>query len=729
MGKRIAILCMSLNIGGAETHIFELARGLKQKGHDVTVFSNGGVYAEAMEQAGIRHICAPLNKKSPAALFTSYRLIKRECKKNRPSVIHSHTRISNYVGGMVGRRLGIPLVTTVHFNFKVNSLIRLFSRWGCRALAVSEDLKEYLVQNYRYNPDHVGLTVNGIDVRRFSRRDSAAFRAGLGIEPDQKMILMVSRLDKEAAVHVAHFLRLAPMIHQRDPKIRLVIVGDGKIREELSRQAEEYNRACGERFILMQGGRTNIDDYTAAADLFVGVSRSALEAMSSSVPTILLGNLGYLGLYSEAVRQPCIETNLTCRGYEFPPDQTIISLVLECLNGKDLTFNIRDGRRLVEECYSIEAMVATNEKMYELASDDQRPLDYMISGYYGSDNFGDNLTLRCLMEHLENNRGSVLTHNIHNTYVPEKVLKVHRFNLPKISRLMRKTKVFLLGSGSILQDSTSSRSFFYYYFITKMAIRRHCKTLLYANGIGPIIREQNKKRAAWLLNQVDFITVRDQESIDLLRQLKVQKPAVLTADDSFSFDFSSIAPHPPVPGAEGKTIVGVNFKLDSGTPTAVIQDLGEGLSILAEKYNLFYYLLPFHFSQDYMQLQRLHRLLPENSYIVEATSEPRQLAPYFSATQYQIFERLHAQIMATMLGTPFLPIHYDPKNYALMTQIGLSDYLLSHAELSGDNLVRGFEKILTDQDIIRAKLADYTQKAREKTSLNKKYLKQMIKDY
>ena len=152
MGKQIAILCMSLNIGGAETHIYELARGLTAKGHKVTLFSNGGVYAEALEQEAIRHIRTPLHKKSLAAMWTSYRTLLREFKRNRPSVVHSHTRISNFIGGLVCKKLGIPMVTTVHGRFKVNRLFRLFSNWGCRALAVSEDLKQYLIENYRFNP-------------------------------------------------------------------------------------------------------------------------------------------------------------------------------------------------------------------------------------------------------------------------------------------------------------------------------------------------------------------------------------------------------------------------------------------------------------------------------------------------------------------------------------------------------------------------------------------------
>ncbi len=728
MGKHIALLCMSLNIGGAETHIFELAKGLKAKGNEVTVFSNGGVYAAALEEAGIRHIQAPLHKKSLSALYNSYCILKKEFMKHRPSVVHSHTRISNYVGNLVCKKLDIPLVTTVHFNFRVNFLLKHFSNWGSRALAVSEDLKNYLVENYRYDPDHVSLTVNGIDMNRFCKKDAREFRTSLGIKPDEKMILMVSRLDKEASIHVARFLKIAPDLYKKVPCSRIVIVGNGNCFADFAARAKEINKQCGSEFILLQGAKTNIEQYTAAADLFVGISRSALEAMSSSVPTILLGNLGYLGLYSDEIRSECIETNLTCRGYPYPTDEEICALAADCLTGKDLTENIEAGRRLVQERFSIDTMAETAETMYRDAINNSRPLDYMISGYYGSDNFGDNLTLRCLMEHLNGYSGTVLTHNVQNTQVPEQIHKLHRFDLWQIRKAMKKTKVFLLGSGSLLQDATSNRSLFYYQYVAKMAMRYHCKTLLYANGIGPISREQNKKRTAVLLNKLDFITVRDQESMDLLQELKVTTPAVLTADDSFSVDFSNLTPI-PTNAAGDKTIVGINFKLEPNCSEKTINEIVAALKELAERHHLYYYMIPFHLSQDQPQLKVLHEHLPQISSLIEPSAEPQVLMQYVAAGKFHVFERLHGQIMATMLQIPFLPINYDPKNQSLVSQIGMQDYLLHHAKLSKETIIHAFEQILKDQDQIRSNLAEYTASARKAAQLNHRYLQEMIDQY
>lgn len=357
-----------------------------------------------------------------------------------------------------------------------------------------------------------------------------------------------------------------------------------------------------------------------------------------------------------------------------------------------------------------------------------RPLDYMISGYYGRNNFGDNLTLNRLMEHLKDYHGTVLTCDKGYTDVPPRVKLVHRFDLLTIRRLMKKTKVFLFGSGSILQDATSNRSIFYYYFIMKMALRYHCKTMLYANGIGPINNPKNRKSIARILDKIDMVTIRDRDSIELMQQLKPGRTAHLTQDDAFSYNIRSIEPLPLEKDTTNKTVVGVNFKLgaqDEGR----INEISEALRILADKHHLYYLLIPYHLSQDLEPLRKLHRLLPDITELSTATYDPDMLIRYAACCEFQIVERLHGQIVASMLGQAFLPINYDPKTQAFANQAQMDSYRLDHEQLSADALIQKFEAILTDRMLIEEKLAEFRQKAVEDAALNRKYLYQIIQDF
>ena len=53
---KILMATMSLDIGGAETHIVELAKELKHQDHDVAVISNGGVYVPEIQALSLIHI-------------------------------------------------------------------------------------------------------------------------------------------------------------------------------------------------------------------------------------------------------------------------------------------------------------------------------------------------------------------------------------------------------------------------------------------------------------------------------------------------------------------------------------------------------------------------------------------------------------------------------------------------------------------------------------------------
>ena len=65
---KILMATMGLDIGGAETHIVELAKELKKRGYDVIIASNGGVYVPEVEAAGIRHYCVPMNRRKVFAI-------------------------------------------------------------------------------------------------------------------------------------------------------------------------------------------------------------------------------------------------------------------------------------------------------------------------------------------------------------------------------------------------------------------------------------------------------------------------------------------------------------------------------------------------------------------------------------------------------------------------------------------------------------------------------------
>ena len=72
----ILLVTMEMNMGGAETHVLELAKALKRKKHNVFVISSGGKLVSELEKNGIQHIYAPLKDKKINHIITSIKTIE-----------------------------------------------------------------------------------------------------------------------------------------------------------------------------------------------------------------------------------------------------------------------------------------------------------------------------------------------------------------------------------------------------------------------------------------------------------------------------------------------------------------------------------------------------------------------------------------------------------------------------------------------------------------------------
>ena len=85
----------------------------------------------------------------------------------------------------------------------------------------------------------------------------------------------------------------------------------------------------------MTGARTDINKIVAAGDIFVGVSRAALEAMSAEKPVIVAGNEGYIGIFSDDKLETAQENNFCCRGCEMSSNELLIRDVIRLIQLSD----------------------------------------------------------------------------------------------------------------------------------------------------------------------------------------------------------------------------------------------------------------------------------------------------------------------------------------------------------------------------------------------------------
>ena len=719
---KILMTLMGMEIGGAETHVLELCKALKNRGHEIIVASNGGAYENELQKYKITHYKVPLHNKKIGNLIKSYNLLKKIIIENEIKLVHAHARIPAFLCGLLQKKLGFRFVTTAHWIFKSSFPFNILTKKKKKTLAVSNDIKKYLIDNYSLDEKNISVTINGIDTKNFSssmQYDNLIKE--LGLNKNKKHIVCVSRLDKDRSLCAHKLLEIAKDICK--DKAELIIVGDGNDMSQIKSKVDLINKDG--KIVFLAGARTDINKFLALADIFVGVSRAALEAMSSKTPTILAGNEGYIGIFDSSKFNNAIQTNFCCRGCEFINSDKLKSDINKLLSMDKNNLNklANFGYETVKNYYSIEKMADDALKIYETVRYKEKNIDVMISGYYGFNNNGDDSVLKSIIDDLKKYRPQikimVLSRRPFETKKLYNVDSINRFNFLAIKKYMRQTNLLISGGGSLIQDMTSTHSLRYYLWVIETAIKSHVKVMLYSNGIGPIKRNKNKLLVTDILNKVDLITLRDKNSFDELKKLNVNKPQIIiTADAAFNLNFD-IANSLPL-----------EFDIDTKTKYFVIavrswkynsDGFEKNIAVFADyiwqKYNLMPVFVPMHPSNDCDITKKIISMMTAKSKFIGTNYSTNNLLNLISNAEFILAMRLHTIIYAIQTATPILALIYDPKVKAIMKEVNQS-LSISVENLNLTKLKSLASELLTNQNKIRSELQNYNTNFKELASQN-----------
>lgn len=359
----ILLVTMEMNMGGAETHILELAQSLQKRKNNVFVVSAGGKFVEELEKNGVKHIFAPLKDKKINHIITSIKTIQKVIKENKIDIVHAHARIPGAICGYVCKKTKTHFVTTVHGIYRVNPLLKRITNWGERTLAVSEDIKKQVIKDYKLNEENVFVTVNGINLEKYKRNENSNVK-DIKVTNGKEKLVHVSRLDEDTKEIASILIDIADELdNESNNGLELIVVGGGNCFKEIEEKAQKHPN-----IILVEGPRTDINEILNLADVFVGVSRCALEAMATELPVILAGNSangqGYLGILTSENLNKAIETNFTCRGMKNVEKETLKQDIINLLNGKNAEMG-KFNRKVIEENYSVKKMVEDAMEIYK----------------------------------------------------------------------------------------------------------------------------------------------------------------------------------------------------------------------------------------------------------------------------------------------------------------------------------------------------------------------------
>lgn len=720
---------MQLNIGGAETHVVELAKELKRKGFNIIVTSNGGVYVKELEEYGIKHYSVPLQNKNPKNMLRAAQLLKKIIKDEKIDLVHSHARIPSFILGKLHKRMKFPFVTTAHWVFNTSYGLKYITDWGEKTVAVSEDIKTYLMDNYHVPEGDINVTINGIDTNKFSPdTDKTRIMQELNIAKDETVITYVSRLDESRSLVAKQLIEIVPNLDKAVDKLRVIVVGAGDDFDNVKALTKEVNDRLGREVVTLTGARTDINELIAPCSLFVGVSRAALEAMAAEKPVIIAGNEGYIGLFDDSKLKVGIDTNFCCRGCEMSSGALLERDILDFFkmdSEKQQTLGVY-GRELIKREYSVTRMADDSIKVYDWAM--RKNKEILISGYYGFKNSGDDALLKAIIHDLKHYYESpnivVLSANPSETKQSYRVNAINRLNIFSIMKHMKKADMLISGGGTLIQDRTSTKSLWYYLTVISLALKKKLKVMLYSNGIGPLEKKNNIKKTRKILSKVDLITLRDEHSLRELNNIGVKNDNIIvTADPALELKREDgargreILNELGVP--EGRKLLGVSIRRWKSTDPEFEDNIAWVCDYAYERYGFHTVLLPMQASRDLASLQNVKRIMKHDATIVDRRVEVSEMMSIMNCFDICIGMRLHTLIYAVVNAVPLIGLVYDPKISSFMEYTKQTRYL-NVENAKAEKIIEVLDECVENYGEIKESLEVSYKELSEKAQLNGK---------
>ncbi len=295
---RIALVCPYAwdAPGGVQVHVRQLARRLRERGHDVLVIAPA---RESVSEADVaivgRTVGISINGSvAPVCLSpASVPRIRSALRTFGPDIIHVHEPLFPGTGLYATLVSPAPVVATFHAYAERGTLYgalapavgHVWRRLAAR-IAVSRAAADFVAS--RFERDGMRVIPNGAEIETFANAAPARL-------PPGRPVLFVNRLEPRKGFSV--LVDAFPPLVEREPEAMLVVCGDGRERASLSR----LPRALRERVVAP--GRVphaDLPTYHAASEVFCAPARGnesfgivLVEAMAAGLPIVASDIAGY----------------------------------------------------------------------------------------------------------------------------------------------------------------------------------------------------------------------------------------------------------------------------------------------------------------------------------------------------------------------------------------------------------------------------------------------------
>lgn len=282
---------------GAELYAVTLARAQIQNGHKVFQISNG-FYTPTLAE---KH-CLEVESKSRIEFKKNTAWLVQFIQHNQIHIIHSHSRAAAKMATLALKKLPrsvkVGHVSTVHGYQHPSFSKKLFNHYGHFQIAVCNEVRSQLINDFNYNPRRIHVVPNPIDLKKFywlnNKKNKSEKIKNLNIA----IIGRTTGPKKNRTEIVLNELQQLSLKHKVEIKCTLM---GGKI-SDLDLKNQQLN-------ITEKSVEELSSEMLSPYDLIIGSGRVALEALISGTPLIAFGESNYEGLITLENYKQALESN------------------------------------------------------------------------------------------------------------------------------------------------------------------------------------------------------------------------------------------------------------------------------------------------------------------------------------------------------------------------------------------------------------------------------------
>lgn len=732
------------DFGGAKSHVISLVTELT-KNIDVKIVTfRKGAFSEDADKLGIEIEVVKTN-----SFFGDVKRLINIIKNENITLIHSHGAKANLFSVIMRIITKVPNVTTVHSDYRLDYLDSRLRQWTFGLInslairlidyqvAVSKNFKKMLI-NRLFNPENISVLYNGIqfdtDKKQYSREDFLK-KFNITVPKGSTIVGILARFHPVKGIDV--FLDAAGLIAKKYPQTVFVIGGEGEERKTLEERAQKLGIRHNTHFI---GYIDDPYEFMECLDI------NTLTSWSESFPYVILeGAHQHKTVVSSNVGgiNDLIVNGET--GFLFEPGDSakMAQHVITLIENTELRDNLGENLfSIASEKFSLINMGKTQLQIYkdilkkvEIRKNSKLKHDIILSGYYGFDNLGDDAMLLGIIDSLKEYNPYlkilILSQNPMQTKLRFGHNSINRLNIMKILLGMKKSRLFINGGGNLIQDNTSTRSLLYYLGTIWLAKSFGMKVMIYGNGIGPLNKEFDQKLSSMILNKVDVITLREEISNFVLKNIHVTKPKIsITADPAFTLDIDS-------------DIVSKNILFEEAIPATsqlvgycirkwpedghAAEELAKIADYVSDKYNTKPIFIPMHHPFDIEAANLIVSKMKNKAYVISNKYSVSEIMQLISKLDLLIGMRLHSLIFAVKVGVPVIGISYEPKVDGFLNLIGQKSDI-NIRNISFEALKEKVDYVWENKDNLRTEIMETNKKITALAKNNTKFVIELLEN-